>query len=1189
MLAKFALDFLFDLGLTSFAADRAIPARSMTLDNNHAPAAPEHSNTDLVKNSVAAATTSSASSSPSSVSSPASSPLSVVSSLAAPAAVAASAASTPVTGSNTLVDLAPLFGSTSSAFATDNILFSQPHPFASYHRKLAHPYFPPPPHLSHRSPSTPEDLAAIARSVHSPSSPSSVVSDFVPPRAPSPPAASMHAISPNGPSRHPARPPTMGLPQGMASRPPPSGTANTAAMSSTKPFASSNGPAKSALFGGDGISVSTSSSAPHTVSSFPSDADVFGPDITSTTTTTTTTTSNSNNNNNNNNGNGNGNGNNDNNSGLMPQLLQNAPARPVNSGRPATTWTSSQGRSVMDAIQEDFPRTPSLLQEDFPRLPGRQTNIGKNQERTDARDPHSTTASGTAAFHMTSSSPGISDDMAGISRIVATLDLNHPLDDVALPSSRRCSVNPSQGHRRSASINWTGDTAFFSDNVGPSLNADMPSDLNAPSVLGTASAASIHPQPTPPRPTSELTRSPSDMYITNFTAPSEPSSTIASSSRIPRAPSLGTLQMPIAQKQSSPSFAGNFPDTAPPRSIAATDGTHMSPYHHHFPQAAHSQRAQPLSQQHSFGQQQAGQSYPSLLNVHNLQTHRGGDAIHDAPKFDCLTSSAQPSTNMPTVMDDSATVPGTGNTYSLPMASYSSPFPGFGSSLQPVSIPQFDSSNAAVFRDGLTAADSLKTMSMQMCAFLNVQQQLYAAQMAQMAAITSGTASIANANAFAPSPAAVGSVGRAIGGNRAGKSVGDSSRSTPHGPRKGGTSAAHGVGRGNRRGARVQDDTLSDMSHSRSPLLEEFRATSAGAGGVTREWQLSDIKEHVIEFATDQHGSRFIQQRLEGASQEELDAVLHHALADAHRLITDVFGNYVVQKLLEHGGDNAVNAIAQNLEGRMLSLSLHMYGCRVVQKALEVVKPDKRAILVKELDGQVTKCIHDQNANHVIQKCIEVVEPESMQFIVDAVQNHAVVLASHSYGCRVVQRLLEHGSEEQKRPIMAEIMASIADLIKDTFANYVVQHVVEHGTLEERSFIIDFVRADVCNLSQHKFASNVVERCLQHGSASEREVLINILIGDNISVSPLNDLVRDSFGNYVVQRILDVAQPAQRERVVSILRLQVPVIKKYSYGKHIIARLGEDASVLTHQVPQHLITGQHGGLAAHHQPTYQQF
>lgn len=200
----------------------------------------------------------------------------------------------------------------------------------------------------------------------------------------------------------------------------------------------------------------------------------------------------------------------------------------------------------------------------------------------------------------------------------------------------------------------------------------------------------------------------------------------------------------------------------------------------------------------------------------------------------------------------------------------------------------------------------------------------------------------------------------------------------------------------------------SDMSHVRSPLLEQFRATSASvsrtvgadAGGVlpmmpamaTREWQLSELQGHVVEFATDQHGSRFIQQRLEGASPDELHAVLTEALEDVQRLMMDVFGNYVVQKLLEHGGREAVDTIAAELKGRMLILSLHMYGCRVVQKALEVLEVDPRAELVRELDGSILKCIHDQNGNHVIQKCVELVEPNNVQFIVDAVLGQAVSL-----------------------------------------------------------------------------------------------------------------------------------------------------------------------------------------------------
>lgn len=562
---------------------------------------------------------------------------------------------------------------------------------------------------------------------------------------------------------------------------------------------------------------------------------------------------------------------------------------------------------------------------------------------------------------------------------------------------------------------------------------------------------------------------------------------------------------------------------------------------------------------------------------------------------------------------------------------YANLFPGVGIFPSPFSNTAtglgngLDQAYPDAVRDNLSAAaaDSIKNMSFQMAAFLSAQQHLYAAQVAHAAAMA-GNSNLPGLGAFSVLPGGLGQVNNAqqspllqnawdsreslLSGNR------NLSRSRNHldhlrgGPghtnnhRKMGADASHKARAGrNRRGNRSYDEhgltgghrsdrfvpgsgthstPNSDHSQSRSPLLEEFRATSVSIGRTLnsvndigagsgygcgslcqlqkgREWQLSEIIDNVVEFATDQHGSRFIQQKLESASAQDKEAILKVAMTDAQRLMMDVFGNYVVQKLLDHGGDRAIKLISEEMKGRMLPLSLHMYGCRVVQKALEVLDPVARSVLVRELDGHVVQCIRDQNGNHVVQKCVELVEPKSMQFIVDSVVGQAVVLAGHSYGCRVVQRILEHGTLKQKEPIMVEIMACIADLIKDQYGNYVIQHVVEHGSPMERAVIMNLVRGEVSQLSQHKFASNVVERCLQFGSMGERQVLIEILIGEEGSTisSPLTHLVRDQFGNYVVQRVLDVAQPPQRDRVVTILRAQVPAIKRYSYGKHIIARL----------------------------------
>ena len=93
-----------------------------------------------------------------------------------------------------------------------------------------------------------------------------------------------------------------------------------------------------------------------------------------------------------------------------------------------------------------------------------------------------------------------------------------------------------------------------------------------------------------------------------------------------------------------------------------------------------------------------------------------------------------------------------------------------------------------------------------------------------------------------------------------------------------------------------------------------------------------DIYNHIVEFSGDQHGSRFIQQKLETANSDEKDQVFREIQPNAIQLMTDVFGNYVIQKFFEHGNQSQKKVLANHMKNRILSLSRQMYGCRVVQK-----------------------------------------------------------------------------------------------------------------------------------------------------------------------------------------------------------------------------------------------------------------
>eukprot|EP00918_Siedleckia_nematoides_P088805 GHVU01195314.1.p1 GENE.GHVU01195314.1~~GHVU01195314.1.p1 ORF type:complete len:585 (+),score=126.53 GHVU01195314.1:175-1755(+) len=366
-------------------------------------------------------------------------------------------------------------------------------------------------------------------------------------------------------------------------------------------------------------------------------------------------------------------------------------------------------------------------------------------------------------------------------------------------------------------------------------------------------------------------------------------------------------------------------------------------------------------------------------------------------------------------------------------------------------------------------------------------------------------------------------------------------------------------GTGSVSGSNMGGDHLSGqpapLAENASPLLEEFRAGR-------RAFLLADIQWHLVEFSQDQVGSRFIQQKLETCSEEDKHNVFLGILKDANRLTTDVFGNYVIQKFFEFGTDEQKKMLAEQLVGDVYRLSLQMYGCRVIQKALDSVSVEQKARLVSELAPHVIKCVEDQNGNHVVQKCIESLPSENVEFIVDAFKGQVKRMSIHCYGCRVMQRLLEHCPHSQIGPLLDEVMKHVTELSHDQYGNYVVQHVIQHGRPDDKEAITETVSQHLLPLSVHKFASNVVEKSLIQSDGEARRRIVAAAIGDTSdnglqSNPPIVTMTRDRYGNYVVQKMMEIVDGPQRKMLVDRLQKQQQSLRKVPYGKHILCALNK--------------------------------
>ncbi|TID20139.1 Pumilio RNA-binding repeat [Venturia nashicola] len=347
------------------------------------------------------------------------------------------------------------------------------------------------------------------------------------------------------------------------------------------------------------------------------------------------------------------------------------------------------------------------------------------------------------------------------------------------------------------------------------------------------------------------------------------------------------------------------------------------------------------------------------------------------------------------------------------------------------------------------------------------------------------------------------------------------------------------------------NDAMADSRIS-SPKLNEFKATHKDCANKSsaRRWELKDIAGHVVEFSGDQHGSRFLQSRIESANSDEKEKLFQEILPEAVQLTKDLFGNWVIQKLFNHGDQAQKRALADKLKTKMYSLSTQMYACRVVQHALEHVLSDQQNELVQELEPWIEKLARHQHGNHVIQCSIQCLDSHWVQTVLDAVHPKIVSLAKDQFGCRVIQRLLENCVEPTKRRIFDELHPNTLIIITDQYGNYVAQNMMKFGGPDDRSKMIGLVKQHLLTFAKNKFASNVVEKCLSFGSIEQRRDLMEVLLHNP---DYMCQLIQDQYGNYVIQQFLHLLEDLDYSRLVEEMKPQMAKAKTNSSGKQIAA------------------------------------
>ncbi|RZR74666.1 hypothetical protein BHM03_00041083 [Ensete ventricosum] len=87
----------------------------------------------------------------------------------------------------------------------------------------------------------------------------------------------------------------------------------------------------------------------------------------------------------------------------------------------------------------------------------------------------------------------------------------------------------------------------------------------------------------------------------------------------------------------------------------------------------------------------------------------------------------------------------------------------------------------------------------------------------------------------------------------------------------------------------------------------------------------------------------------------------------------------------------------------------------------------------------------------------------------------------------------------------------------------------------------------------------VLEFCddpkIQQSMIAEILQSVCLLAQDQYGNYVVQVMMKDQFANYVIQKALETCADEQRELILSRVKVHLNALKKYTYGKHIVARV----------------------------------
>ena len=281
------------------------------------------------------------------------------------------------------------------------------------------------------------------------------------------------------------------------------------------------------------------------------------------------------------------------------------------------------------------------------------------------------------------------------------------------------------------------------------------------------------------------------------------------------------------------------------------------------------------------------------------------------------------------------------------------------------------------------------------------------------------------------------------------------------------------------------------------------------------------LKNHFTNVIKTHKGSRIFQNYLKKTPSDIIQLIYQEIKPSLIDIMCDFYGNYFIKKFFGCLNKKERLDFISVIKPCFSKLCFDSVGTFPIQGIIEQLNcPYEKHLIISLIQPNINAFAFNAYGSHVVEKITMCFESEYNHFIYEyGIDNFELLAMDQSGICVIKNILLCKDNPKYFLPLKKLVLEHLTTLVNHQYGNQVIQAAVQTWNMDDITEIVNLLQNNFALFSMGKYSSNVVEKCIE-----KNEEILNMFINEICTKDQIGQIMKNSFGNYVIQKALKIAK-----------------------------------------------------------------